>query len=132
MGTLNLDNTNIKFWDTVKLVGLALTIAGGIWRFETQMANLQNNQEALRKEIMYTYSVEIIKLNGRIDLLESKMNVSNIARLVDTTDVNKLTINELQHTNKAPKKEKRLPQVCMILSRQPEIKKRTYFDIEHI
>lgn len=132
MGTLNLDNTNIKFWDTVKLVGFALTIAGGIWRFETQMANLQNNQEALRKEIMYTYSVEIIKLNGRIDLLESKMNVSNIARLVDTTGSNKLTINELQNTSKAPKKEKRLPQVCMILSRQPEIKKRTYFDIEYI
>lgn len=131
MGTLNLDNTNIKFWDTIKLVCLAITVAGGIWRFETQMTNLQNSQEALRKEIMYTYSLEIIKLNSRIDLLESKMSISK-SLTNDSTNTNKLTINILEHTNRLPRKEKRLPQVCMILSREPELKKRNYFDIETV
>ena len=94
MTTVNTDKLSFKFNDVKWLISIAIIIGTGIWRFETRMANIEANLDSsiamIRKDLMYSYTVEIMKLNNRIDLLEAtKFSQLPRRRTSDTLVVNK-------------------------------------------
>ena len=96
MTTVNTDKLSFKFNDVKWLISIAIIIGTGIWRFETRMANIEANLDSsiamIRKDLMYSYTVEIMKLNNRIDLLEAtRFNTITKRRTSDTLVVNQFS-----------------------------------------
>lgn len=125
MALVDLEKTKFKFNDIKWLIGIGIAIGVGIWRFESQMADLRYqmltlvlNQQSLQKDIINTYTIELLKINNRIDLLEAKklvfrMNFKSQKKKIEREGFFPVCSSE---TNKNKSDEgKRHPQFCMIL-----------------
>jgi hypothetical protein len=123
MALIDLDKTSYKFKDVLWFIGGALFFSGGVWRFESNMSDLKESQEVLRKEIIYNYTIEIMKINSRIDLLEAKKIVQFRSLKKDTLEVNKVNLVDNQRTKNGKDKQEKYPQVCMVIPRQLELRK---------
>jgi hypothetical protein len=128
MSTVNTDKLNFKFNDVKWFISIAVIVATGIWRFETRMANIEANLDSsiamIRKDLMYSYTVEIMKLNNRIDLLEAtKFSQVSKPRVIDT-----LFVNETISNKKSLPVDNRKPiatlTTVMLIPRQLELEKR--------
>ncbi len=122
MTTVNTDKLSFKFNDVKWLISIAIIIGTGIWRFETRMANIEANLDSsiamIRKDLMYSYTVEIMKLNNRIDLLEAtKFSQLPRRRTSDTLVVNQMQSNKLPLDNK-----RRFPTLTAVMIAPREIK----------
>ena len=123
MALIDLDKTTIKLPLAIKMTLGALAFAGGVWRIESSMSDLKDSQDALRKEIIYNYTIEIMKINNRIDLLEAKKFVQRREFKRDTISINNYKVTQNSRTNRSRDKQERHPQVCMVIPRQPEFKR---------
>lgn len=128
MTTVNTDKLSFKFNDIKWFISIAIVIGTGIWRFETRMANIEANLDSsiamIRKDLMYSYTVEIMKLNNRIDLLEAtKFSQVSKPRVIDT-----LFVNETISNKKSLPVDNRKPittlTTVMLIPRQLELEKR--------
>lgn len=79
MTLIDLEKTKFKFNDVKWLISIGIAIGVGAWRFESQMADvrlqmlqLALNQESLRRDIVNNYTIELLKISNRIDLVEAK------------------------------------------------------------
>jgi len=128
MTTVNTDKLSFKFNDIKWFISIAIIIGTGIWRFETRMANIEANLDSsiamIRKDLMYSYTVEIMKLNNRIDLLEAtKFSQVPKRKVIDT-----LFVNETISNKKSLPVDNRKPiatlTTVMLIPRQLELEKR--------
>lgn len=128
MTLLDLDKTTLKFWHVIWIIGIVLAIVGAAWRFETKMSSIEESTIAsinsLRTEIVYKYTLELLKVNNRIDLIEAKKLVQryNFKRTSSNNDVN-VVING-RNANRDNHKKEKYPQFCMIPPRGIEYETR--------
>tara|TARA_R110000822_G_scaffold67329_3_gene164036 strand:+ start:6204 stop:6605 length:402 start_codon:yes stop_codon:yes gene_type:complete len=126
MALFDFEKTTIKLPFAITLISISLMFSAGVWRFETNMADLKASQEDLRKEIVYKYTIEIMKINNRIDLIEAKKFVQRRNFASDTLSVNTYKIVQNKKTNRGDDKKERHPQVCMILPARPECQRKNF------
>jgi len=122
MTTFNSEKTNIKFNDTLRLIGLTFLLAGGIWRFETRLSDMQSSIESLKKELTYSYTIELMKINNRIDLLENKQHPISYINPI----INKVETKENKNSRK------QYPQICMISARSPEFQRKRLVNVKQL
>ena len=131
MALVDLEKTKFKFNDVKWLISIGIAIGVGAWRFESQMADvrlqmlqLALNQESLRKDIVNNYTIELLKISNRIDLIEAKKPVQryNFKRSSSNNDVN-VVING-RNANRDNHKKEKYPQFCMIPPRGIEYETR--------
>ena len=125
MPLVDLDKTSYKFKDVMWFFGIALAAAGGVWRFESKMSDFESKLDALETKILYKTTLEFMKVNSRIDLIEAKKYVMryNFKRRRESPINNiSLAYNEARTDNGKSKQERR-PQVCVILPRPVELRR---------
>lgn len=120
MPLLDLEKTTIKLPLALKITAVVLAFAGGVWRFETNMSDLKSSQEDLKKEIVYKYTIEIMKINNRIDLIEAKKFVQRRNFKSDTVSINSNVVLTRDKTNNGKDEDRKYPQVCMVIPRVPD------------
>jgi hypothetical protein len=130
MALLDLDKTTIKLPLALKITVLVLAFAGGVWRFETNMSDLKTSQEDLRKEIVYKYTIEIMKINNRIDLIEARKFVQRRSFRSDTMSINRNKVSTNTNTNNGHDEPEKYPQVCMLPVRLPEYQRKKLIDLK--
>jgi len=126
MALIDLDKTSYKFKDVLWFISGALLFAGGVWRFESNMQDLKDSQDALRAEIIYKYTIEIMKINNRIDLIEAKKFVERRNFKRDTLSVNTYQMVENTNTNNGKDEKEKYPQVCVVIPRVPELQRKKF------
>jgi len=126
MALVDLDKTSYKFKDVLKIISVSLFVAGGVWRFEYRMNDTDDNIDALELKIMYKYELEILKINNRIDLIEAKKYVQRYNFKRDTVSFNESNLVQNTRANKGQDKQERHPQVCMLIPRQIEFKRKKF------
>ena len=90
------------------------------------MGDLQQGQEDLKKEIIYKYTIEIMKINNRMDLIEAKHFVQRRNFKRDTLSVSTYRMVQNTRTNNGREKQEKYPQVCMVMPRQPECQRKKF------
>lgn len=129
MALLDLDKTTFKGSDVKWIITIALAVAGAGWRFETKMSNIEDSTitsiNALRNEIIYKYTLELLKVNNRIDLLEAKKSVQRYNFKRDTLSYNQVRVvcND-RNANRDNHKKEKYPQFCIIPPRSVEYETR--------
>ena len=125
MPTVDLEKTSYKFKDVLWVIGVLATLSGGVYRFESRMNKLDDNVASLEQKMMYKYELEILKINSRIDLIEAKSYALRKDFKNDSTS-KELSFNLIARTNRKRDSHKRLPQVCMVIPRQPECQRKKF------
>jgi len=123
MALFDFEKTTIKLPFAVTLISLSLVGAGGIWRFESKMSDFESKLDALETKILYKTTIEILKINNRIDVIEAKKFVMryNFKRFRKKEYVPELVY--LPHTDRQRSKKETYPQFCMVLPPHPELKR---------
>lgn len=130
MALFDFEKTTIKLPFAVTIMTLVLAGAGGIWRIESKMSDFESKLESLETKILYKTTIEFMKINNRIDLVEAKKFVMrfNFKRRKKAFENNgdsfisgHIACNT--ETNKRKDKNERRPQFCMVLPPHPELKR---------
>lgn len=123
MALFDFDKTTIKLPFAATIMSLILAVAGGVWRFESKMNDFESKLESLEAKVLYKTTIEFMKINNRIDLVEAKKFVMrfNFKRKKKSDYEPKLVYKT--HTDKENNKKHDFPQFCMVLPLHPELKR---------
>lgn len=123
MALFDFEKTTIKLPFAVTLITLALAGTGGVWRFESKMSDFESKLDALETKILYKTTIEILKINNRIDIIEAKKFVMRYNFKRNKKSVYEPKLVYKTHTDKENNKKHDFPQFCMILPPHIELKR---------
>lgn len=123
MALFDFEKTTIKLPFALTITLGVLALAGAGWRFESKMSDFESKLESLEEKILYKTTIEFMKVNNRIDLMEAKKFVMryNFKRHKKNEDFYKFAYRT--RTDNKKENNKRHPQFCMILPSHPEFRR---------
>lgn len=123
MALFDFEKTTIKLPFAITITMGVLALAGGAWRFESKMSDFESKLESLEEKILYKTTIEFMKVNNRIDLMEAKKFVMRYNFKRKKKAFNDVYIAYNTRTNNGKNKKEKYPQFCMVLPSHPEFRR---------
>lgn len=123
MALFDFEKTTIKLPFAMKITMGVLAVAGGVWRFESKMSDFESKLESLEEKILYKTTIEFMKVNNRIDLIEAKKFVMRYNFKRKKKAFSDVYVAYNTRTDNKKENNKRHPQFCMILPSHPEFRR---------
>jgi len=123
MALFDFEKTTIKLPFALTITLGVLALAGAGWRFESKMSNFESKLESLEEKILYKTTIEFMKINNRIDLIEAKKFVMRHNFKRKKKVFSDVYVSYDTRTDNKKEDNKRHHQFCMILPSHPEFRR---------